>query len=217
MGWVASVVTDGCWSVMILVSKAPNSLREYWGHPSYGALETPRTGSDLTDYAAQGGQWAADNDAYSDWDEERWVRMLDRLEGVPGCMWVSAPDVVGNHTETLIRFYDYWKVIDSYGYPIALVGQDGMVPSDVPWNLVDCIFIGGTTEWKMGEQAWDLVDAAKAHDKLVHMGRVNSRRRLRYAKAIGCDSVDGTKYARFSDTWLAQDLEFAHLDAQGIM
>ena len=26
----------------------------------------------------------------------------------------------------------------------------------------------------------------------VHMGRVNSQRRLRYAHAIGCDSVDGT-------------------------
>ena len=37
---------------------------------------------------------------------------------------------------------------------------------------------------------------AKARLKWVHMGRVNSLRRLRYASAIGCDSADGT-YLRF--------------------
>lgn len=29
----------------------------------------------------------------------------------------------------------------------------------------------------------------------MHMGRVNSERRLRYADAIGCDSADGTYLA----------------------
>ena len=33
---------------------------------------------------------------------------------------------------------------------------------------------------------------AKAHGKWVHMGRVNSLKRLQYAAAIGCDSADGT-------------------------
>lgn len=33
---------------------------------------------------------------------------------------------------------------------------------------------------------------AKRRGKHVHMGRVNSLRRLRFARDIGCDSVDGT-------------------------
>ena len=33
---------------------------------------------------------------------------------------------------------------------------------------------------------------AKARGKWIHMGRVNSERRYRYAADIGCDSADGT-------------------------
>jgi hypothetical protein len=48
------------------------------------------------------------------------------------------------------------------------------------------------TEWKLGQLARDLVAEAKQRGKWVHMGRVNSLKRYRYAKLIGCDSADGT-------------------------
>ena len=54
------------------------------------------------------------------------------------------------------------------------------------------LFIGGTTEWKLGRHARALVREAKQRGKHVHMGRVNSAKRYRYAEAIGCDSADGT-------------------------
>jgi hypothetical protein len=38
------------------------------------------------------------------------------------------------------------------------------------------------------------------------MGRVNSERRYRYARAIGCDSVDGTKLVFGPDENLPQVL-----------
>jgi hypothetical protein len=41
------------------------------------------------------------------------------------------------------------------------------------------------------------------------MGRVNGHQRLRYAKAIGCDSVDGTSFSWFKDRWLADFLDHA--------
>ena len=56
----------------------------------------------------------------------------------------------------------------------------------------DVLFIGGSTAWKLGPHARQLVGEAKARGKRVHMGRVNSGRRYRYAHAIGCDTVDGT-------------------------
>lgn len=62
----------------------------------------------------------------------------------------------------------------------------------VPWDAFDVLFIGGDTEWKLGKHARSLIQEAKKRDKWVHMGRVNSARRYRYAQHVGCDSVDGT-------------------------
>jgi hypothetical protein len=44
----------------------------------------------------------------------------------------------------------------------------------------------------LGPAAADLAAEARARGLTVHMGRVNSLRRLRYAAAIGCHSADGT-------------------------
>jgi hypothetical protein len=41
------------------------------------------------------------------------------------------------------------------------------------------------------------------------MGRVNTRRRIMYANAIGCDSVDGSAVSRFRDTYLREFLAHA--------
>jgi len=56
---------------------------------------------------------------------------------------------------------------------------------------------GGTTAFKMGSVARSIIAKAKRRDKWVHMGRVNSRRRIQYASDVGCDSVDGSGFVRF--------------------
>ena len=78
------------------------------------------------------------------------------------------------------------------GYPAAFVAQDGIEHTDVPWDEFDCLFIGGATEFKLGAIARRYATEAKRRGKWLHMGRVNSLKRWRYAEAIGCDSVDGT-------------------------
>jgi len=60
-------------------------------------------------------------------------------------------------------------------------------PDDFDW-----LFIGGTTEFKLGYDAKDCIRGAKSINKLVHVGRVNSRKRYRIFKSLGCDSADGT-------------------------
>ncbi len=40
----------------------------------------------------------------------------------------------------------------------------------------------------------------------MHMGRVNSARRLRYAHSLGVDSVDGSSWARWRDALLPSAL-----------
>jgi hypothetical protein len=62
----------------------------------------------------------------------------------------------------------------------------------VPWDEFDALFIGGSTEFKLGPVARPYAARRSARGKWLHMGRVNSERRFAYARAIGCDSVDGT-------------------------
>jgi hypothetical protein len=69
------------------------------------------------------------------------------------------------------------------------------------------LFIGGATDqFKLGPEVEAIVAEARARNVWVHMGRVNSLRRLAYAASIGCDSVDGTQWVRFRDKYLRQGL-----------
>jgi hypothetical protein len=125
---------------------------------------------------------------------DRWFRWLrSRRADAASCLFAVAPDVVGDAVATLARSLPWLPRIRWLGYRVAFVVQDGAeAPGMVPWDMFDALFIGGSTEWKLGPAARALVADAKARGKWVHMGRVNSARRYRYAEAIGCDSADGT-------------------------
>jgi hypothetical protein len=84
------------------------------------------------------------------------------------------------------------------GYPAAFVAQDGLEHLEVPWHDFD-VFVGGSTAWKLGQPPPNLTRRALAWGKTVHMGRVNSARRFRYARSLGCESVGGTFLAYAPD------------------
>ena len=161
--------------------------------------------------------WCADNGCYSDrWDEAKWWRFLtDNAHAATTCLFAVAPDVVGDAAATLDRSMPWMPKIRALGYRVAFVAQDGLESLTVPWDDFDVLFIGGTTEWKLGPQARALVADAKARGKWVHMGRVNSERRYRYAHAIGCDSVDGTFLTFGPDVLLPRLLSWARVEDQG--
>lgn len=150
--------------------------------------------------------WACDNSAFSGFDEARFLRMLDRVAGRPGCLWVAGPDVVGQAAATLDLFEEWEPIIREHGLPVALVLQDGQEAVPVPWDRLDAVFVGGSTDWKLGPHARHLVTEAKALGKVAHCGRVNSRARIGYAAGIGCDSVDGSGFSRWPDKKLAKGL-----------
>lgn len=122
---------------------------------------------------------------------------LDYLTGhdPQRCRFVVAPDVVCDHEATLRRSLPMLQPIRDAGFPVAYVAQNGATPANLPWAMFDALFLGGDTAWKLGGEARALVPAAHRHSVCVHMGRVNSEKRLRYAEAIGCDSADGTYLA----------------------
>jgi hypothetical protein len=123
--------------------------------------------------------------------DDKWFTWLQTLPA-DRCRFATAPDVVGDAAATLVRSVPWLAKIRGLGIPAAFVAQDGLESLTVPWDEFDVLFIGGTTGWKLGRHARELVREAKARAKQVHMGRVNSLTRLRYAEAIGCDSADGT-------------------------
>src|SRR3990167_9684407 len=99
MAWRA----PGDLRLMVLVHASPKTLAPYRTE-NLGVLCSPRCvyADDIQEWP-----WAADNDAFSKWDEGRYRDMLVRIKGRDGCLFVTAPDVVGDASETLRRF-DEW-------------------------------------------------------------------------------------------------------------
>jgi hypothetical protein len=182
--------------------------------PGLGVMANPRSlrGGQTETVVRLGIPWAADNDAFTRFDEGRW---LDWLETMPEaarrlCLFAAAPDVVGDAAATLERSRPYLPVIRALGYPVAYVAQDGFDPALVPWDAIDWLFVGGAAraskgtpqrararalslEWKRSELALAAIGAAKRRGKRVHVGRVNGGRMLRRFAVAGADSADGTK------------------------
>jgi hypothetical protein len=194
--------------MLLLVTKADPTIRRL-AHPALGRLVTPRHCSSIEQTAHAGTPWAADNDAFHGVDPAAFGAMLDRLAGLPGCLFVACPDVVGDAAATRRRFARWAGAIRRARLPVALVAQDGLERRRVPWAGIDALFVGGSTPWKLSDHAAGLVAQARARGVWTHMGRVNSARRLAWAKAIGCDSADGSGYARFTDTHLPPALAHA--------
>lgn len=138
--------------------------------------------------------WCADNGAFSaKWDRDKWWAWLEaNASHASSCLFAVLPDVVADWTATLERSLPWIDPVRGLGYRVAIVLQDGCTAATVPWERVDAVFVGGTTVFKLGPDARALVAEAKLRGLWVHMGRVNSEKRLRYATHIGCDSADGT-------------------------
>jgi EAL domain-containing protein (putative c-di-GMP-specific phosphodiesterase class I) len=105
-------------------------------------------------------------------------------------------------------FEKWHKIIREHNLPVAIVLQDGMKLNDIPFDKIDSVFIGGTDNFKLGKEVREIVKMAKLKNKWVHMGRVNSNKRLEYAFSIGCDSVDGSGYSMFPEKKIPDALKF---------
>jgi len=190
--------------MLLLVNGATVTVKRHLTSPHIGQLLNPRKMNTIIPDI----MWAADNDAFNGFNEDIFVKMLAKISGVPNCLFVAAPDVIGNAKETLEQFYRWHGIIRFHKLPVALVGQDGMEELEMPWSKINAFFIGGSTEWKLGEAAFNLATESKRRGLWVHMGRVNSLKRIRYAHKMGCDSVDGSGYSRFPDQKIPSALNY---------
>lgn len=143
--------------------------------------------------------WGMDNSVFTKgFDRDKFFSHLKKCEPwFSSCLFIVCPDVVGDAHGTLALWEKWSPEFKAVGVPVAFVLQDGVttIPDDADW-----LFIGGSTEFKLGPRAREITTS---DGRPVHMGRVNTLGRIRYAKSIGCESVDGTciAYGRTINLW----------------
>jgi len=162
----------------------------------------------LTRFSRRGdGMYAIDNGAFSGFNRKSFLSLLEReWEARSLCRFVAVPDVVGSAIRTR-EVFDIWES-ELTGWPLAYVVQDGQEGVAIPWRRVAAVFVGGSTEWKLGRHAEACIRAAQCLGKWVHVGRVNTPGRFEFFERLGADSIDGSGLARYS--WMRK----AVFDAQ---
>lgn len=180
---------------MILLASGTALIERFGCQPWLGQLVCPRSRNRIVLP-----RWAADNAAFSKFNAAAYIAMLERIATASTRpIFVTVPDVVGDAAATLQLWWKWMRILRPLKLPLAFVLQDGVDLVGAPLGDRACaaVFIGGTTSFKVGPVARAFVEKAKAKGLWVHMGRVNTVRRLMYAQQIGCDSVDGSGFARF--------------------
>lgn len=140
--------------------------------------------------------WAADNGCFATrWDAKTWLNWLESKPQPETAVFATVPDIVADHHATMKRWTQWNPVVRELGYKPAFVLQDGATLGDIPWEELDALFIGGSTDFKLSNIAQEATQQAKRLHKWVHMGRVNSYKRMKLAKEWQVDSTDGTYLA----------------------
>lgn len=160
-----------------------------------GQLLTPLTRRKLRDVE----RFGIDNGAYARFDAKGFTSLLARHHHArERCVFVAAPDVICNARRTL-EVFRYWQpILARDAWPVALVIQDGIQELDIPWHLLKAVFIGGSDDFKLGRDAVDVIRAAQAMGKWVHIGRINSPHRADKFTVLRADSCDGTGISRYT-------------------
>lgn len=186
-----------------------------------GCMTTPAQGNRIPPgalYACDNGRFGCDGKGRNWPGHAEWFAWLTRTVeryGADRCLFAVAPDVPFDAAGTLAESRPWLTRIRELGIPAAFAAQNGCDTLGIPWDEFDVLFLAGTTDWKTGPTAERLSREAKERGKRVHMGRVNSRRRMRIAEWFGCDTADGTYLAFGPDKNLPRLLGWAReLDEQ---
>lgn len=153
-------------------------------------LRTP-----LTRYArAQGIPYGLDNGCFAgELDRETWDRLLAEAE-IDAPVFACLPDVVGDARRTVELFKYFTR--HTNGIPRALVLQNGIEHVDIPWDDTAAVFVGGDDDFKISPVAFRIARVAKMLGKWVHVGRVNTAKRVRNWFGLA-DSIDGSGMSRY--------------------
>jgi hypothetical protein len=154
-----------------------------------------------------GGGFAIDNGAWTahqqgkQWNEPAFRSMVWQVGARAD--WVVAPDIVGGGAASLRLSISWlpWLLALPSSVKILIAAQDGMTQCDLDTvvNKRVGIFVGGSTEWKLKTMPqWG--ELASAADCWLHVGRVNTPKRVHLCSFSGADSFDGSSPVAFPCT-----------------
>ena len=149
-------------------------------------------------YALDNGAWSA-YQQQQPFDEMAFLLALRKLGSRAD--WAVLPDIVSGGIASLEMSLRWMRRTLNETSIALLAVQDGMVRSDVSQLLGERvgIFVGGSTQWK--EKTLAQWGALGRHvGCIVHVGRVNSARRIHLCANAGVTSFDGTSVSRFAKT-----------------
>jgi hypothetical protein len=154
--------------------------------------------------------WFYDNGAYRDYtarrafDEYRWVRDQWKINGPlkdrgfnPD--FVVVPDILGGGAASLL-FSASHRADVADEVPAYLALQDGMTWRAVERHLADLseqglpytgLFVGGKDDWKRDEGGF-WVQWGHERGMKVHLARVGTPAKVKWAREIGPDSIDSS-------------------------
>lgn len=172
-------------------------------NPKIGIMANPDNGAVPGEILA-GRHWGTDNGAYSGrFDPEvyhQWLSLLSPRHAT--CRFAVAPDVVGNWSTTLDLFSVWARTIRSFGFPAAVVAHRGCTPEGLP--DADCLFVPASN---LDDPLLPLLlQEAKRRKLWLHLGRVNSLKRMKQARLLGFHSADGTYLKHRGVDWGLHDI-----------
>ena len=154
-------------------------------------------------YALDNGAWSAYSQGRP-FNEAAFLYALRRLGA--GADWTTLPDIVaGGHASLELSLRWMQRVLDES--PRALLAvQDGLTPDDVVPFVGERvgIFVGGSTAWKL-QTLPQWAKMGQQQGCWVHVGRVNTIRRITLCDQCGATSFDGSSASRFERTLLPLD------------
>ena len=181
----------------IMLDCSPAKIAEYSKRYDYEfwQLRTP-----LTTYRLAGVPYGLDNGCFSGFQEQNWNRLIREAED-DRPLFITVPDVVGSMVRTLDLFHIFKRKLN--GMAKCLVLQDGVGNTQLPWDDLSGVFIGGSDQFKISKECMQACQVAGLLKKHIHLGRVNSAQRIQdYLHAAGeygfqIDSIDGSGMSRF--------------------
>jgi hypothetical protein len=166
----------------------------------WGLLITPdnRNPRGFPLFGIDNGAWSAFQKGI-DWTPDRWIPLIEQYGQT--ALWAVAPDIVLGGPASLERSLAWLPWMLGRCQRVLIAVQNGMTYADLAPYVSDRvgIFVGGDDKWKEASlPEWGRLK--RDSGCWLHVGRVNTARRIKLCAMSGADSFDGTSASRFADT-----------------
>lgn len=150
-------------------------------------------------YALDNGAWTSFQRGEA-FDESAFQLAVDKLG--ERADFIVVPDIVAGGLRSLDFSLTWLERLRGVSTPMAFAVQDGMTPAMVePYigagrSKAGYLFVGGSTEWKLATMSqW--VELGRRKHAGIHVGRVNTVRRIKACLGAGATSFDGSGPSRY--------------------